>query len=197
MDIVTRTVHAGQTTDSAYGSVTPPIYQTSNFRFVGVGKAGEYEYTRLGNPTRQTLEDAIADLEGGVGAVATSSGMAAITTALSIFDSGIHVICTHDCYGGTTRLLNWLQEQKKIEVSFVNLCEPDALKKACKPNTRVVWIETPSNPLLSIVDLEKIASYSRKENITTIADNTFLSPYFQLAEFVGSVPCCVKPLRRR
>jgi cystathionine gamma-synthase len=186
MDITTKLAHAGHAADEAYNSVTSPIYQTSSFRFESVGKTTGYEYSRLGNPTRGALEDILTELEGGMGAVATCSGMAAISTALSIFDHGMHVICTHDGYGGTTRLLNWLCEQGKIEVSFVNLREPQAVANAVKKNTHVVWIETPSNPLLRVIDLESVIADAHSANLTAIVDNTFLSPLFQRPIALGA-----------
>lgn len=179
MDLVTRLVHAGQSVDRAYRSVTAPIYQTSTFGFEDFGKTAGFEYTRLGNPTRQALEEVLADLEGGCAAVATASGMAAILTALSIFDAGVHVLCTHDCYGGTYRLLTHLARQKKLEVSFVDLADPGARVAALKAHTKVVWVETPSNPLLRVTDLAELTAFAREAGLTVIADNTFASPLLQ------------------
>lgn len=179
MDIITRMVHAGQSTDQVYGSVTLPIYQTSTFAFEDVGKTTGFEYSRLGNPTRRALEVILADLEGGAGAVATASGMAAISTALSIFEAGMHVICTHDCYGGTVRLLNYLADQGKIQLSYADMNDVSGLASLIKPNTRVLWVETPSNPLLRITDLGKVAEFAREKGLTVIVDNTFLSPICQ------------------
>lgn len=179
MDIITRMVHAGQSTDREYGSVTPPIYQTSTFAFEEVGKTTGFEYSRLGNPTRRALEEILAELEGGAGAVATASGMAAISTVLSIFETGIHVICTHDCYGGTVRLLNYLADQGKIQLSYADLNDEAKLASLVKRNTRALWVETPSNPLLRITDLKKVAAFAGAKGMTVIVDNTFLSPIFQ------------------
>ena len=179
MNIRTRIVRAGQETDGCYNSVTAPIYQTSNFRFEDIGTTKGYDYTRSGNPTRRALEDILAELEGGAGAVAVTSGMAAISTVLATFDAGTHIICSHDCYGGTERLLCTLRDQGKLEVSFVDLTDPFSLIEAKRPNTRAIWVETPSNPLLRIVDLEQIAIFSRASGLTLIVDNTFLSPLLQ------------------
>ncbi len=179
MSIDTRLVLAGQRTDSSYNSVVPPIYQTATFRFEDIGTTKGYDYTRSGNPTRSALEDVLADLEGGAGAVAVTSGMAAISTVLATLDADAHVICSHDCYGGTERLLRTLANQRKLEVSFVDLGDADALLDAVRPNTCALWVETPSNPLLRVVDLERIATFARSANLLLIVDNTFLSPLFQ------------------
>ncbi len=179
MNIKTRIVRAGQETDGCYNSITTPIYQTSNFRFEDIGTTKGFDYTRSGNPTRRALEDILAELEGGAGAVAVTSGMAAVSTTLAIFDAGSHIICSHDCYGGTERLLCTLRDQGKLEVSFVDLTDPFALIEARRANTKAIWVETPSNPLLRIVDLEQISIFSRAAGLTLIVDNTFLSPLLQ------------------
>ncbi len=179
MDPVTRLVHAGQDIDRAYRSVTTPIYQTSTFRFEDVERAGGYEYTRLGNPTRHTLEALLAELEGGVGAVATASGMAAISIALAVLEAGVHLLCTRDCYGGTYRLLAHLQRQGKLEVTFLDLGDPAAREEAIKPTTRAIWVETPSNPLLRTTDLSELTAFAHSRGLLVIADNTFLSPLLQ------------------
>src|SRR5690606_20308717 len=124
--------------------------------------------------------------EGGVGAVATTSGMAAISTVLSLFEAGAHVICSHDCYGGTERLLSSLAHQGKLDVSFVDLTDPSALEAAIRPNTRAVWVETPSNPLLRIVDLAAVGAVTRARGITLVVDNTFLSPLQQQPLALGA-----------
>lgn len=179
MKINTRIVLAGQQTDGCYRSIVPPIYQSAIFGFDDVGVTRGFDYTRSGNPTRKALEDLLADLEGGAGAVAVNTGMAAISTVLSSFNAGDHIICSHDCYGGTERLLRSLRDQGKLEVSFVDLTNPIALADAVRPDTRALWVETPSNPLLRIVDLEAIGRFSRSSGLILIVDNTFLSPAFQ------------------
>jgi cystathionine gamma-synthase len=179
MDPVTRLVHAGQEIDRAYRSITTPIYQTSTFRFEDVGATSGFEYTRLGNPTRQALETLLAALEGGVGAVAAASGMGAISIALAVLEAGAHVLCTRDCYGGTYRLLAHLQRQGTLEVSFLDLSDPAAREQALKPTTRAVWVETPSNPLLRITDLADLTAFAHARGLLVIADNTFLSPLLQ------------------
>lgn len=179
MDPVTRIVHAGQEADAAYRSVTLPIYQTSTFRFEDVGRHAGFEYSRIGNPTRAALERLLAELEGGAGAVATASGMAAISVALSLLEGGAHLLCTRDCYGGTYRLLAHLQRQRKLETTFVDLSDAGAREAALTPRTRAVWVETPSNPLLRITDLGELAAFARAHDLLLIADNTFLTPLLQ------------------
>ncbi len=174
----TRTILATTHTDSEYGSIGTPLYQTSNFRFREPGVSTGYDYTRSGNPTRHTLEEVLANLEGGKGAVAVSTGMAAISTVLAHFDQGAHIICTHDCYGGTARLLKLFEEQGKLEVSFVDLENIAAVRSEIKPNTACLWIETPSNPLLRVVDVGALAKLAKVYGLLVAVDNTFLSPYF-------------------
>ncbi|HLA64542.1 MAG TPA: PLP-dependent aspartate aminotransferase family protein [Rhodothermales bacterium] len=177
---------AGQRTDACYNSVIPPIYQTATFRFEDVGQTKGYDYTRSGNPTRRALEETLATLDGGAGAVATTSGMAAVSTLLALLDAGAHVVCSHDCYGGTARLLNTLQQQGKLAVSFVDLTRPSALRGALRPETRAVWIETPSNPLLRLVDVAAVAAEAAAHGLTVVVDNTFLSPLQQQALALGA-----------
>ncbi len=184
MQLETRTIVKTTHTDSEYGSIGTPLYQTSNFRFRDVGVSTGYDYTRSGNPTRDTLEEVLADLEGGARAVAVSTGMAAISTVLAHFDTGAHVICTHDCYGGTARLLKLLAAQGKIEVSFVDLEDIHAVRLAVKPNTACLWIETPSNPLLRVVDVAELSKLAKVYGLLVAVDNTFLSPFnFQPFKF--------------
>lgn len=176
MKIETRSIYNTTKTDPAYGSIGTPIYLTSNFRFTEPGVSTGYDYTRSGNPTRSTLESVLADLEGGARAVAVSSGMSAITTVLGHFETGSHIIATNDCYGGTARLLNLYDEQKKISLSYVDLTDPINLVDAIRPDTQCLWIETPSNPLLRVVDLAALARIAHAKNILVCVDNTFLSP---------------------
>jgi len=175
----TRLTLAGQRTDSAYKSVSLPIYQSAIFRFDDTDGKPEYDYSRSGNPTRDALERTIADLEGGAGAVCVASGMAAISTLLSMYEAGAHIVCSHDCYGGTERLLTWLQNQGKLSVSFVDLSDPSSLSLHIRPETRAVWVETPSNPLLRVYDLREIGLIASEAGIEFVVDNTFLSPVLQ------------------
>lgn len=177
---------AGQKTDSGYNSISTPIYQTANFRFDDVGSDKGFDYTRSGNPTRAAFEETLAKLEGGAGAVALASGMAAISTALSIFHADAHVICSHDCYGGTDRLFCHLERQGKLQVSFVDLSDEEALRTSIRPNTRAVWVETPSNPLSRITDVRAVSALAREHDLTVIVDNTFLSPILQRSFDLGA-----------
>lgn len=170
---------AGQEVDDCFNSVVPPLYQTAIFRFEDVGETKGYDYTRSGNPTRTALEDTLADLDGGVGALACSTGMSAISTVLSLFDAGAHVICAHDCYGGTERLFSHLADQGKLSVSYEDLSDLETLTQAVRPNTTALWMETPSNPLLRIVDLEALSQFADARDLLLIVDNTFLSPLLQ------------------
>jgi cystathionine beta-lyase len=177
MRFETIAIHAGQRPDAAYGAVSVPIYQTSTFVFSDVGKTRGYDYSRTANPTRKALEDTIAGLEGGKAALAVGTGMAAETTVLHLLKAGDHVVCNQDVYGGTFRLFNDVISGFGIEVTFICMDSRKALEDAIRPNTRMVWIETPSNPLLNIIDVEMVVSVARKHGILTVMDNTFATPY--------------------
>ena len=178
MRLQTKTIHTGVDKDSAFNSVITPIYQTSTFRFED-GKTKGYDYSRTANPTRTALEENLAALEGGVRAAAVATGMAAITTTLHFFHSGDHIICTHDCYGGTERILRTYRELFGLDVSYVNMQDLAAVKASLRPNTKALWIETPSNPLLNIVDIRALSDIAHNHNALAIVDNTFLSPFNQ------------------
>jgi cystathionine gamma-synthase len=175
----TRLTLAGQQTDGAYKSVSLPIYQTAIFRFDDTDGKPQYDYSRSGNPTRAALETTIADLEGGAGAVCVASGMAAVATVLALYEVGSHIVCSHDCYGGTERLLTWYKNQGKLDVTYADLTDPLNLALSLRPETKAVWVETPSNPLLRIIDLQKVGEIARDAKIDFIVDNTFLSPLLQ------------------
>jgi cystathionine gamma-synthase len=179
MEYQTKLALSGQQVDRCYHSIVPPIYQTAIFKFEDIGKTGGFDYTRSGNPTRKALEDVLADLDGGAGAVATTSGMGAISTVLATLEVGAHVICSHDCYGGTERLLTKLSAQGKLSVSYVDLTDPRHLTDAIQQKSRVLWIETPSNPLLRIVDIKSVARIAKESGLLVVVDNTFLSPLLQ------------------
>lgn len=179
MHFETLAIHAGHAPDPAYGAVMMPIYQTSTFAFKGVGQPGRFDYSRSGNPTREALEKCLAALEGGVRGFAFGTGMAAEATVLMLFDHGDHLVVHDDLYGGTYRLLTGVLAGKGIEVDFVNLRDLEALRAALRPNTRAIWTETPTNPLMNLLDLAAIAEIAKARGILTICDNTFLSPYFQ------------------
>jgi cystathionine gamma-lyase len=179
MKFETLAIHAGHKPDPAYGAVMPPIYQTSTFAFKGFDQPGEFDYTRSGNPTRQALERCLAALEGGTDGFAFATGMAASATMLAHFSAGDHLIVHDDIYGGTYRLLASVVAEKGIDVEFVNLRDMAAVKAAVKPTPKGMWIETPTNPLMNLVDLRLLGEFARANSIMTICDNTFLSPYFQ------------------
>jgi cystathionine gamma-synthase len=175
----TQCIHAGSQPDAAYGSVAPPLYQTSTFAFSDIGSNGGFDYTRSGNPTRERLEQAIALLEGGSGATCTSSGMSAILVALNLLEHGSHVLCTVDCYGGTFRTLEHARLVYGLEVTYLDLADGAAVAAALRPNTRMIWVETPSNPLLRLSDLEALSAIARGARALLVVDNTFLSPVLQ------------------
>ena len=179
MKTQTRLALAGQRTDSAYNSIVPPIYQTSTFRFEDIGQTKGYDYTRSGNPTRAALEDALATLDGGAGAVAVTTGMASISTILATLPAGARVVSSHDCYGGTERLLTHLEEQGKLVVDLVDLSDPVSLESALSQPVDLVWVETPSNPLLRITDVAGVCQAAKAAGALVAVDNTFLSPVFQ------------------
>ena len=179
MRFETLSIHAGQGPDPAYGAVMPPIYQVSTFAFEGVGNPGEFDYSRSGNPTRKALETCLATLEGGTRGFAFGTGMAAVATAAALLETGDHVIVHNDLYGGTYRLITEVTAKKGVEVSFVDLRDLDALANTIRGNTRLIWTETPTNPLMNLLDLEAIAAIAKNANVVTICDNTFLSPYYQ------------------
>ncbi len=178
-DIRTRCVHTGVYQDATHNSVTTPIYPTSTFYFEALGRKKRYDYTRSGNPTRTALEENIAALEGGVGCSATATGMAAITAVLFYLQPGDHVVTGDDIYGGTYRLFDQVFSKRGISFNFVNMRDLKAIRHVITKKTKMVWIETPSNPLLNIVDLEATIALGRAKKILTVVDNTFLSPYFQ------------------
>ena len=177
--VSTQCVHAGAMPDPAYGSVAPPLYQTSTFAFTDLGVTGGFDYTRSGNPTRARLEEAIALLEGGSGATCTSTGMAAVLVALNLLEHGSHVLCTVDCYGGTYRTMEHARVHYGLEVTYLDLADLEGVERAWKDTTRMVWVETPSNPLLRLTDIAAIAGFAKERGALTLVDNTFLSPVLQ------------------
>jgi cystathionine gamma-synthase len=177
--LATQCVHAGVQPDPAYGAVMPPIYQSSTFAFRDVNTNAGYDYTRSGNPTRAALEEAIATLEGGAGATCTTTGMAAVLVALNLLPHGSHVLCTIDCYGGTFRTLEHAKQAYGLEVTYLDLADLAAVEAAFRPNTGMVWIETPSNPLLRLTDIRAVAELAHRRGALAVVDNTFLSPVLQ------------------
>ncbi len=175
----TRAVRASIESDTQHGAVVPPLHLSSNFAFAGFGEKRAYDYTRSGNPTRDALADALADLEGGAGAVVTSSGMAALTLLTQLLQPGDTIIAPHDCYGGTFRLLEQQSRKGLFDVLFVDQGDAEAMTAATACFPRIILSETPSNPLLRVVDIAKIASIAKDVGALFAVDNTFLSPALQ------------------
>ncbi len=176
----TRCIHAGQAPDPTTGAVMMPIYMTSTYAQESPGVHKGYEYARTHNPTRAAFERCIADLEGGTQGFAFASGLAATATVLECLDQGAHVVTSDDLYGGTRRLFERVRRRTAgLDVTYVDLTSPAELEAALRPDTRLVWVETPTNPLLKLVDLEAVASIAKKRGIWLAADNTFASPYVQ------------------
>ncbi|WP_129647600.1 trans-sulfuration enzyme family protein [Peristeroidobacter agariperforans] len=176
----TRCIHAGQAPDPSTGAVMPPIYATSTYAQSSPGVHKGYDYSRTSNPTRSAWEKCIADLEGGVRGFAFASGMAATSTLLELLDAGSHIVAMEDLYGGTFRLFERVRKRSaNLEITFANLADQKALEAAVRPTTRMIWIESPTNPTLRLVDIEQVAEFARKRNILTVVDNTFASPWVQ------------------
>lgn len=178
--LATRAVRAGIDSDTAFGAVTPPIVLSANFTFEGFGKKRPYDYSRSGNPTRDQLALALSSLEGGAGAVITSTGMSAITLVLqALLKPGDRLLVPHDCYGGSWRLFNALARRGAFTLEVVDFTDPDAAEDALDRKPSLVWLETPSNPLLRITDIGKVAKAAKANGALVVADNTFLSPALQ------------------
>ena len=176
----TRAIHAGQHPDPSTGAIMTPIYATSTYVQQSPGKHQGYEYSRTQNPTRMAYERCVADLEGGVAGFAFASGLAAAATVLDLLDSGSHVIAMDDLYGGTYRLFERVRRRSAgLDFSFVDLNDTAAMKAALKPNTRMIWAETPTNPMLKLVDLTKVAAFAKKHGLILVVDSTFCSPMLQ------------------
>ena len=181
-------VQAGTRKDTTFNAVAVPIYATSTFAFEAPGKTKGFDYSRTANPTRQALEECLAALEGGAGATATATGMAAETSIMGLLPAGSHVIAGHDIYGGTYRLFSTILAVRGLEFSFVDMSKPGNVREALRPNTRAIWIETPSNPLLGLADIAAIVEIARSHghNPWVIVDNTFMSPIFQKPLALGA-----------
>jgi cystathionine gamma-synthase len=182
----TKIVRSGIESDTQHNAVIPPIYLSSNFAFEEFGKPGKYDYTRSGNPTRDLLAEALADLEQGHGAVITATGMAAVTLVLQLLNPEDLVFAPHDCYGGTYRLLSQLQLRQVVNAEFHNQQEQSFIEKILSQKPKLVWIETPSNPLLRITDIAKIADAAHSVGAIVVVDNTFLSPALQQPLTLGA-----------
>jgi cystathionine gamma-lyase len=180
LGFATRCVHAGQDNDPTTGAVMTPIYATSTYAQSSPGVHKGYEYSRTQNPTRMALERCVADLEGGSAGFAFASGMAATATVLDCLEQGSHVVVGDDVYGGTRRLFDRVRKQSAgLQPSYVDLSDAEALRAALRPDTRMVWLETPTNPMLKVIDLSRVAEIARANNILTVCDNTFASPWTQ------------------
>jgi cystathionine gamma-lyase len=180
MKFETKVIHAGQQPDPQTGAVMTPIYATSTYAQSSPGEHRGYDYARTRNPTRDALEACLAALEGGHAGFAFASGMAAIGTVLELLDAGSHVVAMHDLYGGSYRILERVRKRSaNMEASFIDLTDSNTLERALRPNTRMVWVETPTNPLLKVVDLEAVAALARKHKLISVCDNTFASPWIQ------------------
>lgn len=174
----TRLIHGGKGIDKTVGALSPPIYQASTFQQDGVGNF-TYEYARTGNPTRDALESLIASLEKGTQGFAFASGMAAISAVMDLFQSGDHLILTDDVYGGTYRLMTKILKRRHIEVSFMDTSDTQLVESSIRPETKAVFLETPTNPLLKITDIQALANIAKNHNLLLIVDNTFNTPYWQ------------------
>ncbi|GMB96187.1 cystathionine gamma-synthase [Helicobacter sp. NHP22-001] len=179
MRLQTKCIHGGISEDTATGAVSVPIYQTSTYHQEKVGQHKGYEYSRSGNPTRFALEELIAALEGGVKGFAFASGLAGIHATLALFQSGDHVLLGDDVYGGTFRLFNQVMSKTGLTYTLIDSSDPAQIKAAIQPNTKALYLETPSNPLLKITDLQKCATLAKEHKLISIVDNTFATPYLQ------------------
>jgi cystathionine gamma-synthase len=182
----TRAVRAGIDTDSQHGAVVPPLHLSTNYSFAGFNEKRAYDYSRSGNPTRDLLAEALADLEKGTSAVVTASGMAAVALALELVPAGGKVLAAHDCYGGTWRLLDAWAKKGRFEVRFADLTDPTTLAAGLADKPALVWVETPSNPLLRITDIRHVAQAVHAAGALCVVDNTFLSPALQQPLALGA-----------
>jgi cystathionine beta-lyase len=175
----TNTIHGGQHPDKAYGAVMPPIYQTSTFAQTTPGGHQGFEYSRSGNPTRQALEKSLASIENGDFGLAFASGLAAMDAVIKLLKPGDEVISTNDLYGGSYRLFRRVFEPFGVEFHFVDMRDPGQIEKAISANTRLIWVETPTNPMMNIIDIRAVAALAKRHNILLAVDNTFATPYLQ------------------
>ncbi len=179
MKFNTLAIHAGQEPDPTTGAIMTPVYLTSTYVQAGPGEHKGYEYSRTKNPTRKALEDCLAALEGAKYGLAFASGLAATDMMMHTLEAGDHVVCSDDVYGGTFRIFDKVFRRSGIDYSFVDLTDPKNLEAAITPKTKMVWVETPTNPMLKLIDLEAVAAIAKKRGIRSVCDNTFMTPYFQ------------------
>lgn len=186
MDVQTLCIHGQNGPTDCTGSVTVPIYQTATFAHPGVGKSTGYDYSRLQNPTREHLEKTVAALEHGSDAMAFSSGMAAIACLMELFRPGDRVLASDDLYGGSIRLFRSISEKNGVSFDFVNTSDPAAVERGIRPQTKAVFIETPTNPMMRVTDIAAVSALARQRGLLTVVDNTFLTPYFQSPLLLGA-----------
>ena len=182
----TRAIHVGQQADPLTGSIGVPIYPTSTYLQEELGKHKGYEYSRVSNPTRTRLEENLASLEGGVAARVFASGMAAINALCTMYKSGDHIVCGNDLYGGVPRLFNQVLVNYGLEFTYVNTSDVREVERAIRKNTRMVYIETPTNPLMTLTDIRAVANVCKRKDVDLVVDNTFMSPYFQQPLALGA-----------
>jgi cystathionine beta-lyase/cystathionine gamma-synthase len=186
MDFSTLCIHGSDKKYDTTGAISVPIFQSATFAHPGVGQSTGYDYSRSQNPTREYIEETIAKLEGGSNAFAFSSGMAAVTTLMELFSPGAHIIASDDLYGGTHRLFKFISTKNGIKFDFIDTADPDAIKGQIKPETKAVFIETPTNPMMHVTDIDAVARICKQHGIWLIVDNTFLTPYFQKPLLLGA-----------
>ena len=179
MEFNTKVIHGGQQHDPSTGAVMPPIYQTSTYAQVSPGDHKGYEYSRTGNPTRTALENALSSIENGRYGLAFASGLASIDAVMKLLEPGDEVISTNDLYGGTFRLFNTIFKKFGIKFHFVGMDDTGNIEKAINKNTKLLWVESPTNPMLNIIDLKKCAEISNRHQLLLVVDNTFATPYLQ------------------
>jgi cystathionine gamma-lyase len=179
MKFATKAIHAGQEPDPTTGAIMTPIYQTSTYAQQGMGEHKGYEYARTGNPTRTALENCLASLENGKYGLAFASGMAAEHAILSLLNAGDHMVACDDLYGGSYRIFERIMGRYQVQTSYVTASNVQEYEQAIRPETRLIWLETPTNPLLRLVDIRAVADIAHRHNLLLVVDNTFSSPYFQ------------------
>ena len=186
MEFETKAIHAGQEPDPSTGAVIVPVFQTSTYQQEAIGRHKGYEYSRTGNPTRTALETCLAELEGGRYGLAFSSGLAATMAVISLFDAGSHLVLGDDLYGGTYRLVETVFKKWGISATYADVDDPGSFEKSITPATRLIWIESPTNPLLKVIDIRHLAGIAKAAKVLLAVDNTFASPYFQNPLILGA-----------
>jgi cystathionine gamma-synthase len=186
MDITTLCIHGAENTTHSTGAVSVPIYQSATFAHLGVGKSTGYDYSRLQNPTREHLEKVVANLEQGIDALAFSTGMAAITALMELFSIGDHIIASGDLYGGTVRLFEHISKKNGLKVDYTDTSDLAAIRSLIRPETKAIYIETPTNPMMQVTDIAAVCEIAKNLNLLVIVDNTFLTPYYQLPLVLGA-----------